>query len=135
MMKHLIKRLITGIAAGGLVTFFFVTIFKFNHMTLSADILWYNMIGSFAVGIYFATSPLVFEYDQWSPLKQTVIHFILSIIVYYSIALPLGWIPITTPAIIISVVLFILLYALCWIGFKIYFKRMAEDLNKVIKEK
>ena len=135
MIKDISKRIITGIAFGGVVTFIFITFLMIKEIDITASEVWQNMLGSFALGIYFGLGSLIFEYDIWSPLKRTMLHFSLSLIVYFFVALPLEWVPFTLPAVLVTIILFTLVYAINWTGFWIYFKKVEASMNDVVEQK
>jgi len=129
MIKQIIKRILSGIAAGGIATFIAVTILMIKDITISSTMMWFQMLGSFIVGIYFGLSSFVFENDNWSRLKQICIHFPLSVLVFFTVALPLGWIPFASWAVLASIVMFMFYYAIFWCGFWLYYKFQARKLN------
>ncbi|WP_042142545.1 DUF3021 domain-containing protein [Paucisalibacillus sp. EB02] len=135
MIKVIVKRRIMGIAFGGITTFIALTIIKFAHIEQSAAEVWNHMLASFLLGIYFSIASFIYETDKWSPLKKTIIHFTLSITVYFLIALPVGWIPFTPLSIVVGILLFSVLYGLYWVGFLLYFKRIEASMNKQLNQK
>lgn len=124
-----------GIAWGGIVTFIAITLLMINNINPDISTLWLYMLASMFFGVYFGLSSFIFMLQHWSPLKQTIVHFILSISVYYTIALPLGWVPINPRAILYSSLMFILVYALFWSGYTIYYKKIEVSLNKSLNKK
>lgn len=135
MIQDILKRLTAGIACGGLATFIALTIMKFNHIEAPVSEIWAHMLAGLLMGIYFGLSSFIFETEKWSNLKKTIIHFFSSITAYYSIALPVGWVPFTPFAIIISGIVFMLLYAVYWTGFYLYFRKVAQSLNEDLQNK
>src|SRR5699024_2190265 len=135
MWISIVRRIYSGIACGGLVSFFSITILMINDITPDIYELWLYILMSFVLGIYFGLASFIFVVGDWSPLKKTVIHFCLSIIVYYSIALSIGWIPLHPLAILSSLGIFILIYIVFWIGFSIYYKKLEASLNKSLPKK
>src|SRR5690625_1495292 len=95
MVSEVLKRSMIGIAFGGIITFGALTIMKFLTIEATINEVWTNMFGSFIIGIYFGLSSFILDKNTWSPLKRTVIHYCLSLVVYYCIAIPVGWIPFT----------------------------------------
>lgn len=135
MIFEVVKRIFTGIAWGGLVTFFSLTILMINDINPDISTIWLYMLASFVMGIYFGLAAFIFIIDSWSPLKKTVIHFSLSITVYFSIAFPIGWVPLTPLAIIMSSVSFLLFYIVFWSGYTLYYKKIEESLNDSLQKK
>src|SRR5699024_4271179 len=120
MISEILKRSMFGIAFGGIYTFIALTIMKFNHIDGTITEVWMHMLASFILGIYFGLSSFMYEYDGWSPLKRTVIHFIFSIIIYFVIAIPIGWIPSQPLYITLGIFMFIFIYGLYWTGYFLY---------------
>jgi len=135
MMIEVFKRVVNGIAWGGFATFLALTILMIYDINPEVSTIWLYMLASFVFGIYFGLASFIFIIDKWSPLKKTIIHFSLSIIVYFTIALPLGWVPLTVGAIVASTFVFIGVYIIFWFGFTMYYKKMEASLNNSLKNK
>lgn len=134
MIIEILKRSMIGVAFGGIATFIALTIMKFNHIDGTISEVWMHMLASFIIGIYFGLSSFIYEHDKWSPLKKMVIHFSFSIIVYFTVALTVGWIPFNFLSILIGILLFIISYSIYWTGFYLYFKKMEDTMNKHLKK-
>ncbi|WP_091660866.1 DUF3021 domain-containing protein [Alteribacillus iranensis] len=80
-------------------------------------------------GWFFSASPLYFELKNLRLSQQTALHFITVVLLYFPLSLGIGWIPFNVPSILIAVVLFLLIYAVIWSGFYLYFKNVAKQLN------
>ena len=130
-----LKRSMTGIAFGGIATFIALTILKFTGTEASVSEIWFYMLLSFILGIYFGLSSFIFMENGMSMLKQTTIHFILSIVVYFNIALFAGWIPFTLFAIGLAILTFTLIYAVFWTAYYLYFKKIEESMNANLPKK
>lgn len=135
MWIKVFQRFISGIACGGISMFIALTVLMFNDITPDISLLWFYMLMAFVIGVYFALASFIFELDQWSPLKKTIIHFSLSVIVYFPIAMSIGWIPVSPLSIILSLVIFIVCYILFWTGFNLYFKKVEASLNENLRKK
>ncbi|MGM8365005.1 DUF3021 domain-containing protein [Virgibacillus sp. W0181] len=127
---EVIKRSMLGIAYGGIFTFIFLTIAMINNLNTNIPVIWKSMLASFILGIFFGVASFIFEHDNWSPLKKTIIHFSLSIACYFSIALFIGWIPLKVQPILISIIIFIVIYVIFWFSYTIYFKKLEASLNE-----
>lgn len=134
MIKEILNRIVIGIATGGFLTFVVLTFMKFLGIEGTASEVWNHMLGSMVLGVYFALSSLIYEYDGWSPLKKTVTHYSLSILVYFLVALPIGWIPWNLLSVVVGILAFSVLYALYWTGFLLYFKKVEASLNKQLQK-
>ena len=130
MKAEILKRAMYGIAYGGIYTFIALTILMILQITPPIFQTWLYMLAGLVLGVYFAVASFIFEVETWSPLKKTVIHFALSIVLYFMIALSVGWIPFTFTAIIIAIFIFTAIYSMYWFGYLIYYKRVEDSLNK-----
>src|SRR5699024_3537792 len=122
MKGEIIKRTIYGIAYGGIVTLFALTVLMIIDITPPISTVWLNSTIGFLLGIYFGLASFIFEVENWSPLKRTMIHYIFSIIVYFAFALSAGWIPLSIGPVLLSIIVFTLIYTIFWISFQLYFK-------------
>lgn len=135
MVLEGLKRAMMGIAYGGIFTFIILTVIHFTEIETTISQIWISMLCSFILGIYFGISSLIFEEDRWSILKQTVIHFILSISFYMIIALFAGWIPLTIIAILLASLFFAIFYMIYWVSYYFYYKKVEKSLNDSISKK
>lgn len=134
-MNEVLKRMMTGIAWGGIFTFLALTTLMIFDINPDVFTIWLYMLASFILGIYFGMASFIFERDGWSPLKKTMIHFLLSITVYFTIAIPIGWVLFSPIAIMYTLFLFIIIYVLFWFGYQLYYKKVETSLNESLKEK
>lgn len=135
MKNEILKRVMIGIAYGGIYTFIALTILMFLEITPPIFQTWLYMLAGLMLGIYFAVASFIFEVEAWSPLKKTIIHFALSIVLYFMIALSVGWVPFTIKAILIAIIIFTAIYCVYWFGYLMYYKRVEDDLNKNLHKK
>ncbi len=135
MKTEVLKRVMGGIASGGIYTFIALTILMILQINPPIFQIWLYTLAGFTLGIYFGVASFIFEVETWSPLKKTFIHFALSIVLYLIIALSVGWVPFTLYAIIISIFSFTGLYLVYWLGFRIYSKRVENSLNKNLQKR
>src|SRR5690625_378774 len=134
MMIEMVKRSMTGIAFGGIATFGALTIMKILSIEASINEVWMNMSGSLIIGIYFGLSSFIFERNVWSPLKRTIIHYCLSLFVYYCVAIPVGWVPFTPLYLGLGLILFTIIYVIFWLGSYLYYKYEINSLNTYLKD-
>lgn len=106
MLMELIKRSFIGLGFAAIITFVFLTWMTIEQIDVPVGVIWKNMLGSMIMGIYFGISSAIFDMETWSPLKQTLMHFFLSIIVWLPLAMYLGWIPITPMALFFGIISF-----------------------------
>lgn len=134
MVYKLFTKTASGFAWGGLITFIALTFLMANDINPPIFTVWLYMLASIVLGIYFGVASMIFEHEEWSPLKKTLIHFCLSIVFYFILALSVGWIPISVWPILISFFAFVLIYILFWCGFNMYYKWLANSLNDSLKK-
>lgn len=135
MIKEVLKRGLAGIAFGGIATFIALTTMKFAYIEGTVSEIWNHMLASFSLGVYFGVASLIFEMEKWSALKQVLVHFTLSIILWLIIALTLGWLPYNLLSVAIGILFFTLVYSIYWTGFYLYFKKMEKSMNKHLQKK
>lgn len=135
MMVKVMGRSFVGLGFAAIITFVALTIFMMQGMEVPVAILWRNMFGSLLMGVYFGAASLIFEIENWSPLKQTVIHFFISLMVWLPIGLYLGWIPFDIVSLLIAVVLFVVTYMIFWFSTKLYFMKIAKEMNHSVRKK
>ena len=129
MMLQLWRNIISGVAWGGFITFVALTVLVLTETEAPVTKVWLYMGGSLFLGVYFGLAGFIFIVERWSPLKKTIIHFILSLSIYFTVAFLLGWVPITWIAIVSSTVMFIIVYLLFWLGFYLYYRNMTVTMN------
>lgn len=131
-MKEFIYRSLIGISIGA-----FIAVLITNMSILFGDIdmikgslFIKNSIGAIVCGWFFTVSPMYYKIEKLNLLQQTLIHFITLIILYHTLALSIGWIPINITNIITSLIVFIIHYIIFWIAFYLYYRNQAIKLNK-----
>src|SRR5690625_1763166 len=127
-MLNVWKQVVSCIAWGGFITFIALTILVINDIESSVATIWLYMGGSIFLGIYFAIAAFIFTVEEWSPLKKTMIHFLLSLTVYFIVAFTLGWVPVTFLAIFISMLIFFLIYILFLFVFTLFYCKIFASL-------
>lgn len=135
MKSEIIKRFLYGVAYGGINTFIALTILMFNDINPPVSIIWLYMLAGLMLGVYFGLSSFIFEIETWSPLKKTTIHFSASIICYFIIALLVGWVPFQPKAMMITTLIFMLVYTIFWWGYRLYYKREEAAMNDKLQKR
>ena len=133
MIAEMMRRSLLGLGFTAIITFAFLTVMTVQDIEVPVSIIWKNMLGSMVMGIYFGCASLIFDREKWSPLKRTVIHFLLSVIVWLPLAIWMGWVPFEFLTILIGIVTFIIAYLLFWYGSYLYFKKIENEMNHSIK--
>src|SRR5699024_8573209 len=122
-------NIISGVAWGGFITVVALTVLVLTETEAPVTKVWLHMGGRLFLGTYFGLAGFIFIVDRWRPLMNTIIHFILSLSIYFIVAFLLGWVPTTWIAIVSSTVIFIIVYLLFWLGFYLYYRNMTVTMN------
>ncbi len=129
MVVEIMKRIMLGFAFAAIFTFIVLTILMLNQIDPPIKQIWLNMLASMTIGAYFGLASFIFDKTNWTPLVKTTVHFSLSIVVYFIIAINLKWIPLAIGPIIFSILTFVLIYVIYWCGYYFYYKRIEETMN------
>jgi uncharacterized membrane protein len=134
MVRKIIQRGFMGISSGGIIMFMALTMLMINEIEVSVPDLWKNMLGSLLMGVYFGIASLLFEHEKWSPLKQLVVHFLLSIMLFFPIAISVGWIELQWRPILLGAGTFMIIYAIFWFAISSYFRKQARSMNNSVRK-
>lgn len=134
-MKTFLIRSLGGICFGALVSVLICFgIIGFGDVEqLDSGLFVTNTIGCLLCGWFFSVAALIFEVERWSLLLQTVVHFVIVSILYFILSFNIGWIPYSTNRLILGIGAFLLMYAIIWTIFYLYFRRQAKLLNELIE--
>lgn len=136
MIFELLKRALIGAGFAGILTVIFLTYLVNASVDAEVSDIWLNMLGSMLMGVYFGCSSIIFDKEGWSPLKQLSIHFVLSGLVLFSVgSLITGWIPFDAKALGMSLLIFIVSYAVFMAGTYTYLKLQTKAMNDSIQKK
>lgn len=138
-MKDLLKNSVISI--GMALTIFCVVgvIFDFIY---SGNFIMKNynftkmVISSIIVGLGFGIPSIIYQNDKIALPMQCLIHMSIGCIIYTLVAFNVGWIP-TGKGINICLCIIagqLAVAILIWIFFLLYYKKMAYEMNKKIKE-
>ncbi|MBO7584031.1 MAG: DUF3021 domain-containing protein [Treponema sp.] len=97
---------------------------------LCAVIIQYFITG--IIGLTFAATTVIFEMDNWSLLRQTIIHFIITSIVMYIAGFLCGWFPHTVGSTLAWFGVFIVVYIIFWICFSLHYKNKVKKMNEAL---
>ena len=127
-------KLITGMGMAMFYSLLFLGIGYANGMeVLETRTLLINLVVANAMGIIFSVASFVFEKEEWSLLKQTIIHFIILLGTFLPAAVWIGWVPNYAGSIFICVGSFVIIYFIIWFAMTMYWKKKIEGLNNQIK--
>lgn len=136
MVSKLIVRMFGGFGVGAVVTLIALVVLNDSEDTVSPYMIALNLLGSMLIGAYFSVAALLFERDEWSMLKQTLFHYVTSLIVLFPVFTWLtGWVPLTPRSLAIGFVFFTITYILNWLGWVTYFKQMEKRMNESLKQR
>lgn len=134
-MKTFLFRSIIGIFFGGFLTVLITMgIILTNSLeTIDASAFIESAIGTVFCAWFFSVTPLYFENENWSLLRQTMYHFMTVLILYFITAFGLDWFSFTLKSFSLFAILFLVLYAIIWLCFYWYYtneaKKMTEELD------
>ncbi len=97
---------------------------------IAAVIIQYFLTG--IIGTTFAATTVIFEMDNWSLLRQTILHFIITSIVMYIAGFLCGWFPHKLSSTLIWFGIFIVIYVIFWISFSFYYKNKVKKMNEAL---
>jgi len=132
--KLLISRGILGMLLGlaiGYTVVMMMTLVNESY-TFTGSSLLLNYTAGALIGFYMGAVSVVFHIEEWSLLKQTVIHFI-SNLPYLFIAFLIGWAPEQSLQKIFFVLFYIAVYVLIWLKGKSYWTKKSIELNKELQ--
>lgn len=134
MLSKIVYRIFAGLGFTCLITFVSMTNFIVQDTEVTFFQFWLYMLSNMIMGVYFGVSSLIFEIEDWSFLKQLTVHFVLSAMLWFLIAIFIaGWIPFTPLSILISFCVFVGVYMLVLLGFSAYYKKIVNDMNESVK--
>ena len=90
-------------------------------------------ICSLIMGAAFAGASVIWEVENWSLLKQTILHFLVISVSTLPIAYCMYWIPHTFRGILIYIAIFFFIYFTIWIGRYFTMKKKIQAINDKIK--
>ena len=130
-MKTFLFRSMIGIFFGAFLAVILTNsiVYFGGQDVLDGPLFLKNSLGSIFSGWFFTVSPLYFENTNLRLSQQTGLHFITVVILYFILAFGIGWIPFTMRSFLLTLGLFIVVYAIFWTAFYLYFRNQAKKLN------
>ena len=86
------------------------------------------------IGITFALSSLLFDIARWSLLKQYIVHFVITSLVWIPIVMLL-WIPKSSIGTVIMIISYFSSYVITWISQYFISKKDIQQINATIQAK
>lgn len=133
-MSNLIVRIFGGFGVGGVLS---VLILAFG-VDPSADIdvreIMFSLLGNMITGAYFSVASMVFKIEDWSMMKQTVIHYMASLLILFPVFTWLtGWIAVEPAQLLAGLGIFTGIYVFNWLGWYLYYKQIEKKMNESIR--
>ncbi|WP_342514149.1 DUF3021 domain-containing protein [Sporosarcina sp. FSL K6-1522] len=130
-MKTFLFRSMIGIFYGAFLAVIITNAIVYfgEQDVLDGPLFLKNSLGLIFCGWFFTVSPLYFENTNLRLSQQTGLHFITVIVLYFILAFGIGWIPFTMKSFLLMLGLFIVIYAVFWTAFYLYFRNQAKKLN------
>ncbi|WP_203248241.1 DUF3021 domain-containing protein [Sporosarcina beigongshangi] len=130
-MKTFLFRSMIGIFFGAFIAVLLTNsvVYFGEQDVLDGQLFLKNSLGSIFSGWFFTVSPLYFENTNLRLSQQTALHFITVVVLYFILAFGIGWIPFTWSSFALTLGLFIVVYAIFWTAFYLYFRKQAKKLN------
>jgi len=136
----------SGIAIGYIITIIFSLIFANGYYSpcvpgliermgseIGAVILQTILCG--VIGGSFAATSVIWNLENWSLQKQTVIYFSINAIVSLSIAYLLGWMVPSVSGFILYFSIFIAIFLVIWILIYSYNRNIIKKMNQELVKK
>ncbi|MFF2447563.1 DUF3021 domain-containing protein [Neobacillus sp. NPDC058068] len=135
-MKTFTLRSFIGIFFGGFLVVLYTNaaILFGGFEMIDGSLFVKNSIGSILCGWLITVSPMYYQNRNLKLSQQTIFHFITVMILYFIIALTIGWIPFTIKSILLTLLISIIMFTIFWIAFYLYFKNQARRLNDDLKK-
>lgn len=85
-------------------------------------------------GAFWAGASVIWEMEDWSLFRMTATHLILTSVITFPIAWFMHWMPHSISGILLYYGIFILIYALIWIGIYIPTRKKIMKINEQLQK-
>lgn len=148
-MKKTIKNSIYGMQTGIVLGLFISLVFNYlygsthyypsspqfsEHFTNSLNAVLVSIILWATIGLLFSLGAIIFEVENWSLLKRTIINFFIYYLGFTPLAILAGWFPLNIYYLISFTITFILIYIIMWLVNVAISRHQINEINKRIKE-
>ena len=99
---------------------------------LSAVMTQYVLSG--ILGAAFAGASCIWEMQDWSLLKQTAIHLVVSVAVMFPVAWLAWWMPHSAMGVLIYVAIFLVLYAVMYVVNYLFWRARVRKMDRYIQQ-
>ena len=135
MRKIIKKAVILGIIGFGLGLLISFVVYS---ITKDGDEAIVEIVRSFLVGGLYSALALggsaIYDIEEWSILRCTLTHFIITLLGFYSMGLIQGWLAIGSWIFYLTTAIFIIAYILVWIGSALYYGNKIKKLNQELEK-
>ncbi|WP_433773003.1 DUF3021 domain-containing protein [Bacillus wiedmannii] len=134
MIDRVINKIVFGLGMAMIYSLLFLWIGYVNGMeTVETKTLITYLVTANVIGLIFSFASSIFEKEEWSILKQTMIHFIILLGTFLPIAIWIGWVPNRFGPIFVWIGSFTVIYFIIWFVMTLYWKRKIEKLNHQLR--
>ncbi|MBT9175719.1 MAG: hypothetical protein DDT20_00019 [Firmicutes bacterium] len=88
-----------------------------------------------AVGFIFGAMSVVFDIDEWTLTRQTVIHFAVTVSVFLPASLLAGWVSAEKGAVLIFMMTFMFIYCGIWYTHYAYWQKRISEVNSRLRRR
>ncbi len=116
-MKTFLFRSLIGIFFGAFLAVVFTNsmVWSGDAAVINGELFVKNSLGAIFCGWFFTVTPLYFENRKLKLPQQTLLHFLTVIVLFFILALGIGWIPFNIKSILSMLVMFLIFYGISWI--------------------
>lgn len=134
MFDRIVNKIAFGLGMAMVYSLLFLWIGYVKGMeTVETKTLIMYLVTANIVGLIFSFASFIFEKEEWSILKQTMIHFIVLLGIFLPTAIWIGWVPNRFGPILVCIGSFIVIYFIIWLMMTLYWKRKIEKLNHQLR--
>ncbi|HEX3046044.1 MAG TPA: DUF3021 domain-containing protein [Bacillota bacterium] len=146
-LKRVIVRGILGIPIGVffMTTAGFIVSLILGELAMNPPPVWAGAsplttfavfyVSSCFIGFAFGAASLIFEIERWSIAKQSVLHFLVTSVVFLPASILCRWLTVDLFSIVIYFSVFILIYVAIWLVQYLIWKKKIQKLNEVLAKK
>ena len=134
MFDRIVNKIAFGLGMAMVYSLLFLWIGYVKGMeTVETKTLIMYLVTANIVGLIFSFASFIFVKEEWSILKQTMIHFIVLLGTFLPTAIWIGWVPNRFGPILVCIGSFIVIYFIIWLMMTLYWKRKIEKLNHQLR--
>ncbi|OFI47796.1 hypothetical protein BG262_08890 [Floricoccus penangensis] len=147
IFKNILKGASFGITIGFLISLIVSSFYEggvyypsspnfVSSFPREVDAIWYSIVIWTLIGLLFTCAGLIFTIEDWSLLKKTFIHFIVTLVIFSLIFKFTGWTDLSIKSYMICVSIFCLTYIIIWtLTYKTTDKELEMINNKLTSKK